>query len=69
VQINMYPGVVELMHKRFAELAASIRDEIARRTPLPNGQTLLELPAATDLQGSGETGKNNCWLHSLNPGR
>jgi hypothetical protein len=40
LQINLYPGVAELLHQRYQELIAA----------LPNGETFSEAPAAMDLQ-------------------
>jgi hypothetical protein len=45
LQINLYPGVAELLHQRYQELIAA----------LPNGETISEPPAAMDL----ESGKEN----------
>jgi hypothetical protein len=57
VEINMYPGVVELLHQRYQELIASLPREpqtAENKESLPNGETLSEPPAAMDLQSGGE---------------
>jgi hypothetical protein len=48
LQINLYPGVAGLLHRRFQELMAS----------LPNGETFSEPPAATDLESGKELPKS-----------
>jgi hypothetical protein len=47
LQINMYPGVVELLHQRYQELIAA----------LPKRETISEAPAAMDLQSGEELPK------------
>jgi hypothetical protein len=44
LQINLYPGVAELLHQRYQELIAA----------LPNGETISEPPGAMDLQSGQE---------------
>jgi hypothetical protein len=44
LQINLYPGVAELLHERYQELIAA----------LPNGEMFSETPAAMNLQSRKE---------------
>jgi hypothetical protein len=44
LQINLYPGMAELLHQRYQELIAA----------LPNGETISEPPGAMDLQSGQE---------------
>jgi hypothetical protein len=56
VEINMCPGVVELLHQRYQELIAALpkeRQSADNKESPPNGETLSGPPAAMDLQ-SGE---------------
>jgi hypothetical protein len=55
VQINLYPGVAELLHKRYNELVRQIESEAGAESKdaLPNGETFPESPAAMGLP-SGE---------------
>jgi hypothetical protein len=49
LQINLYPGVAELLHQRYQELTAA----------LPNGETISETPAA---MGFAERGRKSAKL-------
>jgi hypothetical protein len=52
VQINLYPGVAELLHKRYNELVRQIESGASAESKdaLPNGETFSKPRAAMDLQ-------------------
>jgi hypothetical protein len=53
VQINMYTGVAELLHKRYNELVRQIESKLGKES-LPNGETFRNLPR----EGIRRAGKN-----------
>ena len=54
VQINMYPGVAELLHKRYFEMVEEIEGRSAEtKEALPNGET-FPVAGAMDLQSGKE---------------
>jgi hypothetical protein len=55
VQIYLYPGIAELLHKQYAEWVASTRNGSGSEAALANGETLSEPPAAMDLQSGEES--------------
>jgi hypothetical protein len=61
VEINMYPGVVELLHQRYQELIASLpteRQSADNKESLPNGETLSEPSAAMESPSGKELPKS-----------
>jgi hypothetical protein len=61
VEINMYPGVVELLHQRYQELIASLPREAQtaeNKESLPNGETLSEPPATMESPSGKELPKS-----------
>jgi hypothetical protein len=53
LQINLYPGVAEALHKRYFEMVEAIERQAESKAALPNGETFLDAPDAMNLQ-SGE---------------
>jgi hypothetical protein len=61
VEINMYPGVVELLHQRYQELIASLPREAQtaeNKESLPNGETLSEPSDAMESPSGKELPKS-----------
>ena len=60
VQINMYPGVAELLHKRYFEMLDAIQNGAGaeNKEAAPNGETLSEPRAAMDLRSRKELPKS-----------
>ena len=61
VQINMYPDVAELLHKRYFEMLEAIENGAGTKSKeaLPNGETFSDPHAAMSLQSGEELPKSD----------